>query len=210
METVEVKIHGRSLLMTKVANIDELLDRISEPEEIPFWAELWPASIGLSQYILSHRSRFDRCSLLELGAGVGLAGITAKLAGATVTHSDYTPEAFRFIRVNSERNGTADGEMLLADWRRFPEGQRFEIIIGADILYEKNLHEALLDVFPKALKPGGTIYLADPGREWAKLFLERLAGLGWQVTMESIALEYRGQTFTINIYQIQPNGNHNE
>ena len=40
--------------------------------------KLWEAGIVLSRYIINHSSLFKNKRVLELGAGVGIAGITAK------------------------------------------------------------------------------------------------------------------------------------
>jgi predicted nicotinamide N-methyase len=44
----------------------------------------------------------------------------------------------------------------------------FELVLGADLLYEERNAEQLLELLPKL---GGEILLADPGRPFAKGFL---------------------------------------
>ncbi len=199
---VELTVAERPLELVKVENIDDLLDRVSDPDQIPFWAELWPAAIGLARYVLSNRARVAGQRLLELGCGVGLAGIAAKLAGATVVQSDFSPDALRFAAVNCQRNGVPAEPQLLADWRAFPkEAGRFDRVMGSDILYEKTLHQELCQIFQNHLRPGGEIWLADPGRDHAKQFIaERTAG--WRVIQTAIPVAYEGKTRAIDLYRL--------
>lgn len=207
LKTVKVEINRRLLELIKVANIDALLDRANDPDEIPFWAELWPASIGLARFIMESESALKADSVLELGAGVGLAGITAKIAGYRVVQSDFTIEALRFIRVNCLKNQVAASGLLLADWRNFPiPEQRYDLIIGADILYEKNLHSYLWKIFKESLKPGGCVVLADPGRDYARDFIKYSAAEGWRVEQTRRPVFYEGRSYTIDLYRLSVSG----
>jgi Predicted methyltransferase len=207
LKPVEIMIGGTQINLIKVSNIDDLLERANDPDEIPFWAELWPSSIGLAQHISENRTRFGGKSILELGSGVGLSGISAKLAGGEVIQSDFSSEALRFTQVNCIRNHVPADRLLLADWRNFPAAiGNFEWIIGADILYEKNLHNDLLKIFSQSLKAGGSILLADPGRNYAKDFIGRSILSGWQVKESQYPVTYEGRTYQIDIYRLQSAG----
>lgn len=207
LKQVEIITNGHTIRLVKVVNIDELLERANDPDEIPFWAELWPSSIGLAYYILQNQIDFKEKSMLELGAGVGLAGIAAKLAGSQVVQTDFTVEALRFTQVNCLRNQVAVGKLLPADWRNFPtEIGNFDWIIGADILYAKNLHNPLLKIFRQSLKPGGTVLLTDPGRSYAKDFIRQSALTGWQVRQSSYPVLYEGLTYHIDVYRLESGG----
>lgn len=211
LKTVELQLEGRCLELVKVANMDDLLERITDVDELPFWAEIWPAAIGLAVFILQNRILFSRKRILELGAGAGLAGIAAKLTGAQVTQSDFIEAAFPFIRVNCLRNQVPVENFLLADWRNFPEiPESYDYVIGADILYEKTVHSDLKKVFQQALKPGGRVYLGDPGRGFGRQFVTELAAAGWENIEVRIPVFYEEQNYTIDIYQLTPPGNRAE
>jgi predicted nicotinamide N-methyase len=207
LKQVEIKVSGEVINLVKVTNIDDLLERANDPDEIPFWAELWPSSIGLTRYIFQNKADFKGKTVLELGSGVGLAGIAAKLAGSRVVQSDFSIEALRFTRANCLRNQVTFTELLLADWRNFPLNiGSFDWIIGADILYEKNLHGPLTKIFKQSLKPGGILLLADPGRNYAKDFIRESATDGWQVAQSSLGVSYEERTYEIDIYRLQLGG----
>ncbi|HOP74468.1 MAG TPA: methyltransferase domain-containing protein [Bacillota bacterium] len=207
LKRISLSVEGHFFEIYKVEDIDPLLDQISDPEEIPFWAELWPASIGLVRFILGHADDFRETRCLELGAGVGLAGIAAKKAGALVLQSDYMRPALEFCRLNCNVNAVNASEFLLADWRSFPESVGvFDRIIGSDILYEKTLHSALAAIFRKHLKPGGKIILADPGRDYARKFVDECKSFDWRVSETLIPVEYESKSYQIRIYQLTKAG----
>ena len=86
--------------MAVVRQPEKLLDDISvdefaRDERLPYWAELWTSSIVMGEHILQDPS-FRGAALLELGCGVGLAGIAAARAGAQVTMTDYDDDALLF------------------------------------------------------------------------------------------------------------------
>lgn len=206
LQTVPVKYCGYSLKLTKVADLDELLEGVTDADQIPFWAELWPASLGLARYILNNRCLFEGRFGLELRAGIGLAGIAARLAGAEILQTDYAEAALDFIKINSLRNGLSEPRLLLADWRNFPKTGKYEFILGADILYEKTLHQDLALIMANTIKPGGTVWLADPGRDYATGFVLMLIDQGWLVKQSQVPVVYGKTTHQIDIYQLRPGG----
>lgn len=210
LKNVTVEFGSNKLELLKVADLDELLEDVTDADQIPFWAELWPASIGLTRYIYNNCRILQGKSVLELGAGIGLAGIAAKLAGAELLQTDYAEAALRFIRVNSLMNGLSEPQLLLADWRSFPETKRYDFIIGADILYEKTLHQDLAGVIERTVKPNGTVWLADPGRDYALEFILLMMDRGWSVRQVKVPVIYEKNTHQIDIYQLQTGGTGNE
>ena len=56
----------------------------------------------------------------------------------------------------------------------------FDLVLGADLLYERRNADLLLELLPRL---GQDVLLADPGRPFAKGFLERAAER-WEVATE--------------------------
>lgn len=209
LQRVAVEFCAYALELIKVADLDELLEGVTDADQIPFWAELWPASLGLTRYLLNNRKLLQGRSGLELGAGIGLAGIAARLAGAKLIQTDYMEDALKFIRVNSLRNGLGEPRLLLADWRHFPRVGRFDLILGADILYEKTLHQDLAGIMVNSIKPDGLVLLADPGRDYALEFVLGMMEQGWLVKQSRVPVVYEKITHQIDIYQLRPGGTAN-
>ena len=110
--------------------------------------------------------------MLELGCGLGLPALAAALRGADVLATDWAEDAIELLRRNAERNGVflhvarvrwSEPEPLLraAPW---------DLVLGADLLYEMRNAEQLAELLPQL---GGEVLLAEPGRPYAKDFLER-------------------------------------
>jgi predicted nicotinamide N-methyase len=171
--------HTLSLLAAEWSG--ELATAETDPDEFPYWTEIWEAGRALAGYLL--RGPVLRGPVLELGAGVGLVGIAAALRGAAVVQTDRVPDALRTALVNAARCGVEERvRAVVADWRAWPLRQRFRLVLGADIIYRPALHPPLRAVLRQALTPGGTALLADPGRESGDQFARRLMADGWRVT----------------------------
>ncbi len=145
---------------------DELLDEetFADDEFLPYWAELWPAALALARAL---PDRLDGVRAIELGCGLGVPALVAATRGGRVTALDWAVDAIELLKVNAERNGIRL-HAVHGDWRSF--GARFDLALGADLLYEERNAGALLDVLP-ALAPA--VLLAEPGRPHAAAFFAR-------------------------------------
>lgn len=146
-------------------DIDALIDEeaFAADERIPYWANVWESAIVLAEDLTGLEP--DGRSLLELGCGLGLPAIVAARRGFRATASDYEEAALEGVRYNADRNGAADLAVALLDWRRLPdELGRFDLVVAADVLYEKHHAVALAAVIARTLAAGGTALVADPGR----------------------------------------------
>jgi len=110
--------------------------------------------------------------VLELGCGLGLPALTAALRGAEVLATDWADDAIELLRRNAERNGV----FLRVARVRWSEPESlfraapWDVVLGADLLYEARNAEQLAALLPAL---GGEVLLAEPGRPYAKEFLER-------------------------------------
>jgi predicted nicotinamide N-methyase len=140
-------------------------------EFLPYWAELWPSGVALARVAGARAWRGAR--VLELGCGLGMAGIAAALAGARVLLTDWSPDAVRFAAANAERSG-ARAETLVCDWSR-PEAivarAPWDAVLAADVLYERRNGDVLLELLPRLVDERGEILLTDPDRATAAGFL---------------------------------------
>jgi predicted nicotinamide N-methyase len=167
-----IEIAGRELALLRPPSADELIDEeaFDEEEFLPYWAELWPSGVALAEVVAGLELRGKR--VLELGAGLGIPSLVAALGGADVLATDWAEDAVELLRVNAERNALR----LRAERVRWDEPEPFlreapwDVVLGADLLYEGRNAEQLLDLLPRL---GGDVLLAEPGRPFAKAFLER-------------------------------------
>jgi predicted nicotinamide N-methyase len=160
------------LSILRPPSADELIDEsaFDEEEFLPYWAELWPSGLALARHVagLDVAGR----KVLELGCGLGLPSIVAALRGADVLATDWADDAIDLLRRNAERND-ALLRVASARWSE-PEplfrGAPWDLVLGADLLYEERNADQLAALLPRL---GGETLLAEPGRPYAKEFLER-------------------------------------
>lgn len=155
--------------------MDDLLDgewlaRYERLGYLPYWANVWPAALGLARWILRHED-FTGMDVLDLGCGVGLAGVAAGLRGARVTFADLDPDALEFARFNAECNGVTETRTVRLDWGHQTVPGRFDVLLLADVAYERAHHEPLLRHVRSCREPGGRVLLGDPYRDIANCFL---------------------------------------
>ncbi|HTE47568.1 MAG TPA: methyltransferase domain-containing protein [Gemmatimonadaceae bacterium] len=178
-----VQVAGRSLSILHPASAEDLINEIDfdRDERLPYWAELWPSSRTLAEWISATAG--EGRSLLELGCGAGLVSTCASLAGFAVVASDYYEDALRFAQVNSWRNHAPATRGLLLDWRQLPPDlERFDVVIASDVLYEKPYGRLVALAIDASLAENGVAFVADPGRVGRDDFLDAIAPLGLTVS----------------------------
>ena len=200
-----VMFPGKTFKINVVEDVDYLLDLVETDDDVPFWAVLWPAALGMAEYFWENTA-FAGKRILELGAGLGLVGIVAAAKGAEVVQTDFIPEALQLAEQNAKINHITKIERVLADWRKFPLDERFDLIIGSDILYEPTLHPFLKEIFLNNLKPGGTVVLADPGRDDAKSFISMLQEEGYHTDTVTKEVFETGRRICVSIYFLNKSG----
>jgi len=129
-------------------------------ENFPFWAMVWDAALVLADFLVKQEPQPDR-SILELGAGLGFAGLCAGARGHRVTLTDNMPDALAFARLSIHHNKLNNVEAAYLDWTQPTLTGAFDWIIGSDILYEEKTFEPLMNVLARYLKTGGRIYLSQ-------------------------------------------------
>ncbi|MBX8473569.1 50S ribosomal protein L11 methyltransferase [Pseudomonas cichorii] len=140
-------------------------------EEPPYWSFCWASGLALARFLAEHPHWVTGKRVLDFGAGSGVAGIAAVRAGAAeVVACDLDPLALAACRANAELNDVQLG--YSADF--FAETDRFDLILVADVLYDRaNL--PLLDQF---LSRGRQALVADSRvRDFRHVAYQRLAML---------------------------------
>ena len=154
-----------------------------ERDKAPYGLALWPAAIALAHELASRAGELSGRRVLELGSGTGLPGIVAATFGARVVQSDRHDAALALGRANAERNGVHGIEHRLADWTDWTDADRYDLILGADVMYAPRFHPSLRTIFDSNLAPAGRLLLADPFRSASLALLETMERDGWRVTI---------------------------
>ena len=177
----------------KPVDADSLLDAsVHDPEQnLPYWAEIWPSGLALAEAILAHPDRVRGRRVLEIGSGLGLTAVAALQVGADLTVADYSPESLLLCRYNCLWNTGREPHWLQINWRKPSDelfavaGAGFPVVLAADVLYEWRDVEPLLALADRLVEPGGALWLAEPGRDPARRFLELAGERGWSESVET-------------------------
>ena len=145
-------------------------------EYMPYWTNLWPAARMLAKAVM--REPWEtypvppggKLEALEVGCGLGLAGLTALHRGLRVTFSDCDRLALDYVEANAKLNGFADFTTTGIDLRSPPPELRVRVLLGSDLMYEPRLVEPLIGFVREVLTADGVALIADPDRVSARPF----------------------------------------
>ena len=137
--------------MDRAFNAEETRRILEEP---PYWSFCWASGLAMARYLAERPEWVRGKRVLDFGAGSGIAGIAAARAGALeVVVCDLDPLALAACRANATLNQVE----LSYSSDFFAEADRFDLILVADVLYDRaNL--PLLDAF---LSRGRQALVAD-------------------------------------------------
>jgi predicted nicotinamide N-methyase len=223
---VAAEVAGRVWRLERPADLESLWAAMGEgaapaagkagweaDERLPYWVELWPAAVLLARAIAQRPELVAGRACVDAGCGLGLPALVAASCGARVLAFDYEPEALVYARRNAALNlapGAPAPLFAVMDWRSpaVPRGGA-EVILGADILYERRFFEPVAAFLDFALAPGGRAFIADPERSVSAGVCERLRALGWRVTTPLTAkVAQSGQNMTVHLREITRAADH--
>jgi ETFB lysine methyltransferase len=202
LTTTEIEIGGERFAIRHPRNAEDLIDEaaFNRDERLPYWADIWPASIALARAIRSTNG--DGKSLLELGCGVGLVAAAALRAGFDVTASDYYEDALTFTRMNCKAIASREPRTSLLDWRQMPGAiPAFDVVAGADVLYERAYGPVVARAIATTMAEHGRAIIADPGRVGSPNFFDALHDVGLKhvgATVVNVALHGRDHPITVH------------
>lgn len=173
---------------------------------LPYGVVLWPAAIALAHEVATRADEFRGRRVLELGAGTGLPGVVAASLGARVVQTDRNEGALDVCRHNGERNGAIGIVYCVADWTDWHDAERYDWIIGSDVLYGEELQPSLRRIFEANLAPGARVLIADPFRAPSLRFLEVLEGAGWKITMSKWTIGEEKSPRAVGVFEMSPAG----
>jgi 2-polyprenyl-3-methyl-5-hydroxy-6-metoxy-1,4-benzoquinol methylase len=157
---------------------------------MPYFGHIWPSAEALVAYLLAG-PRLDGVRALDLGCGVGACGFAAAHQGADVTFFDWEPRALEIVASTAGRQTCSPDQLHFAvgDWRDPPELGHFDLILGADLLYEARNAQPVARFIASHLRPDGQALIADPGRLHAEPFPTLAAAAGLRVIGGSLGAE---------------------
>jgi predicted nicotinamide N-methyase len=79
----------------------------------------------------------------------------------------------------------------------------FDLVLAADVLYERRSAPSLADLVPELLAPGGEAVFADPRRKDAPLFLELMKERGFVTSTKSVGVEQGGRGIRVLVHRLR-------
>jgi hypothetical protein len=195
--TVGIMAGSRSIKLVRPGDPDRMLEEPGvlawnrSDDYMPYWAYLWPGAFLLAEAVT--REPWPKSvDAMEIGCGLGLAGMVALTRGLHVHFTDYDLTPLDFVVRSAQANGIDESRFstALLDWRE-PPAKEFPVILGADVLYEHRLVPLVANVLARMLAPGGLALIAGPYRVAAEGFRTAVEGLG--LTCEDCPLEVKSE-----------------
>ena len=134
-----MNLAGRIIKLVRPADPDQLLDDPlvidwnRHDDYMPYWAYVWPAAYLLAEAVAREpwpeRLEGSRTAeALEIGCGLGLAGLVAVARGLRVQFTDYDPAPLDFVVRSAAENGFDPTRFSIRqlDWRQLARRAAFD------------------------------------------------------------------------------------
>lgn len=164
------------LILPDAASVQQRYTALStedKPVVFPFWSKLWPASLGLCEFIAAQPYYIKDKTILELAAGLGLPSLLSALYAKQVICTDIVPEAVEFAQHSANLSKMSNMRCSILDWNSANE-LVCDTLLLSDVNYNSAQFEKLYTVIYSFLEKGTTIIISTPQRLMAKPFVQRL------------------------------------
>jgi len=145
---------------------DSGLRRLAESDAgfaSPYWAYHWAGGLALARHVLDHPEKVAGKRVVDLGAGGGLVGIAAAVAGAEfVLAVEIDPYAVAALRLNAALNGTK-ATVVTDDITAAPPPPADIMLVG-DLFYAPDLAARVTSFLDGCLAHGMEVLVGDPWR----------------------------------------------
>ena len=159
----EISLYVASEMLPIWQMTEDEMQKVGLPP--PFWAFAWAGGQALARYILDNPELVAGKRVLDFGAGSGLAGIAAALAGASqVSAAEIDPIAMFAIELNARANN-----VTLLPVERDIAGETagaWDVGLAADVCYEGPASKRIVAWLDDLARAGILVLMGDPGRTY--------------------------------------------
>lgn len=198
MPGYEVKVQqiavagGGNLQIRSLVDRRQYADPLGEAEAAgispagwPLFGQIWPSAQKLADLVQVWEIGARR--VLEIGCGLGLASLVIHRRCANITASDRHPLAESFLKANLRLNRLPAMKYLTGNWGRSnPALGQFDLIIGSDVLYERNQPEQLAGFIERHAAPCSEVLIVDPNRGNRSALKRHMAVNGFALSETSL------------------------
>lgn len=149
------------------------------PSQWPLFGVVWESSEILAEKMLKFDIKGKR--ILEMGCGMALSSLLLNSRNADITATDYHPEVAAYLADNVKLNNGKHIPFLRTNWDNLEDHSlgKFDVLIGADLLYESQHVNLLTDFIHRHSNPECEVIIVDPGRGHHAPFSKRMVKLGY-------------------------------
>jgi predicted nicotinamide N-methyase len=167
----------------------------------PYWAKVWPASLGLCHFLDNNLHYVQQKTVTELAAGLGLCTIFAAKFAANVYSSDIEPAAVELIEQSVQYNRYVNVRCKVKSWNDCYGDIIPDTLLLSDVNYEPEQFEALYQMVHYFLEHKCTVIISTPQRLMAKSFMEKL--LPFCMEQDEVLINEKGTETAISIFVLQ-------
>lgn len=217
-------VGAADLQIRSLLNREQFSDSRGEAERLGISSAMWPlfglpwaSGLKLAGQMATRTTMLGE-RVLEVGCGLALASLVAHRRGVDVTASDCHPLTAGFLKANLKLNGLGPMKYRHGQWggADAPRGRngssrlrrvsgKFDLIVGSDVLYERDQGAALPLFLALHAAERAEIWIVDPDRANRSAFSRQMQDCGFAVREERLdtvatpsALAYKGRLL---IYQ---------
>ena len=184
-----VTVGGTDYQIRSLLDLQQYSDPLGEaelagisPASWSLFGHIWPSARVLALAMLSFDLAGKR--ILEIGAGLALASLIIHRRAGNMTVSDRHPLARTFLTENLLLNKLGPLKYQSGNWEESnPELGRFDLIIGSDVLYERQQPSQLAAFIHSHAASAAQVIIVDPDRGNRVGFCREMTGLGYTHTV---------------------------
>jgi len=151
----------------------------------PLFGLVWPSAQKMAD--MMQIWPLDKLRILEIGCGLGLASMVIHRRAGAVTASDYHPYTQRFLSANLHLNDLPFLPYVQGHWERSnPLLGEFDLIIGSDVLYERDHPAQLAGFIQSHAAAQAQVLIIDPNRGQRSAFNKAMLSHGFGLTQTDI------------------------
>jgi predicted nicotinamide N-methyase len=211
--TDTLRVANREYVFTRVADPDRVLDEVCQAEEaqrtgvksrrelrMPYWAAVWESAAAVGAHLIRRHPDLRGRNAMDLGCGTGAAGMVLADLGARVLLGDIDTAPLLFSALNTHpwRDRV---RVRRLDWQTDRLDERFDLIVGSDVLYERGQWDSIEPFLRHHLAPGGFVLIGEPGRPKAVEFPAWMTSRGW--TVDTTPADVAGYARPIQIHHLR-------
>lgn len=198
IEIEDIDIHVRTLRDNRQFSDDDgIASGLGISSAVwPLFGVIWASGEVLAHLMFDYEIEGKR--ILEVGCGIGLASLVLNHRLADITATDYHPEAELFLQENVKLNNGAEIPFIRTAWGdKITSLGVFDLIIGSDLLYDREHSDALSGFVDQHAKARCTVIIVDPGRGQTASFSKKMKGLGYALARsQPFSSDFLNEPFT--------------